>query len=709
MAEGERVGGAYVDVTADLSNFDNAMAALPAKASAKIDAAMKALKAKVAQTKIDFKVALNSGTAADIARIGAEQEKLEAKIASVTRAAVLQAQAMQRAARMNQDGASVLREIHAEAAEQAATSGRAVVGSYARSGSAAKQMGRSAREAGMTGAMGLMVLSQTIDDAQYGFRSIVNNIPQMGMALGSMLGMSLESSMKLGAVAGIAAVGVNLLITHWDKLTKLMGLDSVKTEAEQMEALEKNTARTADETERLNRYKKEQAEIEQMLKGRPSGEKRTADAVQHALDEADPLKVQGTLASHMRPEMTPDQRTEIQRRERDARSMAQSYGAGSDIAKEAVATRDEVARKINESLNAEALSAASKLMARAKHAGPEGDQARQQLKNIVAANPKAFHPDFGRMLDEAAPAKLKPGFASIEEQLRQEEIETGGRENERAYVKRQKDRAKATAGTLEDKVGSGLLSKPGMSDEALERAVREAMEAAGLGEERHGAAGEVARQVREQINEKVRVHGAKTGQSEEQARADLAFEAREKAKHLLDDGARGREAGRLAETMSGGAVGRRLLRDGGQSDEGLQAELRKALEKAGLGAKEIGELLPSVARKLREKVEQDVKARALDRGISEGAARAQLSKEAEKEAREKAIKDAGPKAEVLSDKSYFDKLMVAGFGPTDKDHIPKQALDEAKTTNKTLAKLLKKAEEKTGDGIARVARGPARR
>lgn len=164
MAEGEKIGAAYVDIAADLSNFDAAMAALPSKASSKIDAAMNALQAKVAQKKIEFKVALNTGTAADIARIGAEQEKLEAKIASVTRAAINQAQAMQRAARMQQSGASVLREIHAEAADQAS----AVVTSFGRAGGAATKFGRSTREAGMSGAMGLLILSQTIDDAQYG-------------------------------------------------------------------------------------------------------------------------------------------------------------------------------------------------------------------------------------------------------------------------------------------------------------------------------------------------------------------------------------------------------------------------------------------------------------------------------------------------------------------------------------------------------------
>ena len=43
MPEGEKIGGGYVDITANLSPFDAAMAELPKKAAAKMDAAMKSL------------------------------------------------------------------------------------------------------------------------------------------------------------------------------------------------------------------------------------------------------------------------------------------------------------------------------------------------------------------------------------------------------------------------------------------------------------------------------------------------------------------------------------------------------------------------------------------------------------------------------------------------------------------------------------------
>lgn len=58
--------------------------------------------------------------------------------------------------------------------------------------------------------MGLLYLGQAVDDVQYGFAAIVNNIPQIVMGLGGSAGLA-------GGI-GIAAVAVNQLITHWDTL-----------------------------------------------------------------------------------------------------------------------------------------------------------------------------------------------------------------------------------------------------------------------------------------------------------------------------------------------------------------------------------------------------------------------------------------------------------------------------------------------------------
>lgn len=74
-----------------------------------------------------------------------------------------------------------------------------------------KEVQNSAKGAGM----GLLMLGQMIDDAQYGFRSIVNNIPGVVMSLGGSAGLA-------GAVA-IAGVGINTWINHWEDAKEAFG------------------------------------------------------------------------------------------------------------------------------------------------------------------------------------------------------------------------------------------------------------------------------------------------------------------------------------------------------------------------------------------------------------------------------------------------------------------------------------------------------
>lgn len=64
---------------------------------------------------------------------------------------------------------------------------------------------------GSSAAMGLLYLGQAVDDLQYGFRAIVNNIPQLTMALGAGAGVA-------GAM-GILGVAIQQVISHWDELT----------------------------------------------------------------------------------------------------------------------------------------------------------------------------------------------------------------------------------------------------------------------------------------------------------------------------------------------------------------------------------------------------------------------------------------------------------------------------------------------------------
>ena len=65
---------------------------------------------------------------------------------------------------------------------------------------------------------GLMQLGYAIDDLQYGFAAIGNNIPQIALGLGAGAGVA--------GAAAIAAVAVSQLIKHWGELSQLWGDDS---------------------------------------------------------------------------------------------------------------------------------------------------------------------------------------------------------------------------------------------------------------------------------------------------------------------------------------------------------------------------------------------------------------------------------------------------------------------------------------------------
>ena len=73
-----------------------------------------------------------------------------------------------------------------------------------------KQVQDEAQHAGR----GILQLGYAIDDLQYGFRGIANNIPQIALGLGAGAGVA--------GAAAIAATAVNQLINHWGELTSMM-------------------------------------------------------------------------------------------------------------------------------------------------------------------------------------------------------------------------------------------------------------------------------------------------------------------------------------------------------------------------------------------------------------------------------------------------------------------------------------------------------
>ena len=83
-------------------------------------------------------------------------------------------------------------------------------GKIAKANTELRQLQQTSAGAGL----GLSQLAYAVDDVQYGFNAIVNNIPQIVMGLGGGAGVA-------GAV-GIAAVAINQLIKHWSEVSALM-------------------------------------------------------------------------------------------------------------------------------------------------------------------------------------------------------------------------------------------------------------------------------------------------------------------------------------------------------------------------------------------------------------------------------------------------------------------------------------------------------
>ena len=91
-----------------------------------------------------------------------------------------------------------------------------------------RELGRQAIIAGrggQAGAMGFLAFSQAVEDAQYGIRGVLNNLPQMVMGFGG--GMGLAGGISLAAVAAVT------LYPHLKRLYGITDNENVKAAADE--------------------------------------------------------------------------------------------------------------------------------------------------------------------------------------------------------------------------------------------------------------------------------------------------------------------------------------------------------------------------------------------------------------------------------------------------------------------------------------------
>lgn len=118
------------------------------------------------------------------------------------------------------------------------------------------QAGMMTRQAGNMG-YALMQLGAIVDDVQYGFTGVVNNI-------GPLI-YGLSGSMSIAAGAQIAAVGVFQLYKHWDDLRELFGdLEPMHRAESTLEGIRKKVQELRKEVEGGIPWAKDAAKLEEL-------------------------------------------------------------------------------------------------------------------------------------------------------------------------------------------------------------------------------------------------------------------------------------------------------------------------------------------------------------------------------------------------------------------------------------------------------------
>ncbi len=97
-------------------------------------------------------------------------------------------------------------------------------------------------------ARGLMQVAYAVDDIQYGFASIVNNVGPAMQALGPAMGLTSTQANMVAASMQIAAVAANVLYKEWDHLKEAFGAaDNINLAIEKLDAFDKRLKKLKDD------------------------------------------------------------------------------------------------------------------------------------------------------------------------------------------------------------------------------------------------------------------------------------------------------------------------------------------------------------------------------------------------------------------------------------------------------------------------------
>ncbi len=499
-------------------------------------------------------------------------------------------------------------------------------------------IGKSSRGA----SMGLLTLSQAIDDAQYGFRAIVNNIPQMIYMFGGSAGIA-------GAV-GITAVAVNILINHFETLQNFFKSQWLGVPLDQLEQLRIATEKAGEAFDKLMltpsalAAKEIGALKEAMVEAQKGGPARVFKGLTEAV-AADP-----GLKANMSPEDV-KKRANLQ----GAIKIMQDPKHIRQLAEPSIDDLRAQIKALDESLNEQNRLTAKTLMGRALAGGEEGEGSRATIRRLIKEFANSFTPEFRKAVERAHPDLLEPQL-----------------EHDRAQRERAHSRDVASM-ILQGPLGTQLMLG---ADEAKPAgpAGRKALEAMMKpGARRFGKIGTA------EMIEKM----MKAGLTEEQARAvigGMGPEAQFKAgKAFAAD--QGLPLGKFGE-LPGEAVrgGRDRLfaeqmkkAEAMKKAQGLEAKIGGAMGAAGAFG-----VPKDVLNEMKLQLKDRIKAIMLERGLTEAQARQQVLREHAMHAFPQAFQPA-----QFMGLLQFSKMIQIGALSGGGD-IPKRSLDELVLIRKAL-------------------------
>jgi hypothetical protein len=198
-------------------------------------------------------------------------------------------------------------------------------------------------------------LGYTINDAEQftvsftaGVRSVANNIGPTIAAVENLASVGFGGLIQvLSGPAGIilALTTLSTLVpvvsAHWGELENWWSGGGTANEAERMDKLAKATERTADQTDRLNKFKREQSTKEQLEKSEPQEVGQTREIIQKAVVESGFIDTAAALVKARNPQgfegrFTDDERRRI-REDEERLTSIRKPGAyiGQDVIAEA--------------------------------------------------------------------------------------------------------------------------------------------------------------------------------------------------------------------------------------------------------------------------------------------------------------------------------------------------------------------------------------